>query len=84
MRLIAVKCNQKGEKRLKNKRTRQKGSEDCATWKVAEAARVARCGEQAIRRGIAQGRIPHLRLSRNIVIPKTTFLRWLENCGVEK
>jgi excisionase family DNA binding protein len=81
MRLDAVKRNQKGEKQLKNKRARQKHNEDGATWKVPEAAQVARCGEQAIRRGIAEGRIPHIRFGRNIYIPKAAFVRWLESCG---
>jgi len=51
------------------------------TYKVDEAARVARVGTAAIRRGIAAGRIPHIRFGRNILIPKSAFHRWLDSCG---
>jgi excisionase family DNA binding protein len=51
------------------------------TWKVPEAARVAGCGDRAIRNGIANGTIPHVKFGRNIVIPRVAFLRWLEACG---
>jgi excisionase family DNA binding protein len=52
-----------------------------ATFKVPEAARVAGCGDRAIRNGIADGRIPHLKFGRNILIPKAAFFRWLDSCG---
>ncbi len=52
-----------------------------ATLKVEEAARIAGCGGMAIRKGIAAGVIPHLRFGRNIVIPKKTFLQYLDTCG---
>lgn len=52
-----------------------------ATMKVAEAARIAGCGERAIRNGISEGRIPHLRFGRNIVIPRSAFLRWIDSGG---
>ena len=52
-----------------------------ATFKVPEAAKFAGCGSSAIRRGIAEGRIPHIRFGRNILIPKVAFIRWLESCG---
>ncbi len=48
------------------------------TLTVREAARIAGCGERTIRRGIANGTIPHLRWGRNILIPKESFLRCLE------
>ena len=52
-----------------------------ATYKVPEAARVAGTGEVAIRMGIKQGLIPHIRFGRNILIPKTAFHRFLDSCG---
>jgi excisionase family DNA binding protein len=51
------------------------------TYKVPEAAKVAGVGECAIRKGVAAGTIPHIRFGRNILIPKTAFLRWLDSCG---
>lgn len=57
---------------------------DGACFKVPEAARAVPTSEGAIRRGIAQGKIPHIRFGRNILIPKAAFLRWLESCGAEK
>ncbi len=52
-----------------------------ATYKVREAARIAGCGERAIRNGLASNRIPHLRLGRNILIPRNAFHLWLDSCG---
>ena len=52
-----------------------------ATYKVPEAARVAGVGQSAIRIGIKQGRIPHIRFGRNVLIPKAAFIRWLDSCG---
>jgi excisionase family DNA binding protein len=52
-----------------------------ATMKVAEAARIAGCGEGAIRKGIAGNQIPHIRFGRNIVIPRSAFLRWIDSAG---
>jgi excisionase family DNA binding protein len=54
-----------------------------AVYKVPEAAKVAGCGERAIRNGIADGNIPHVRFGRNIVIPKTSFHKWLDSCGTD-
>ena len=54
---------------------------DRATYKVADAARVAGTGEVAIRKGIAAGKIPHIKFGRNILIPKAAFHRWLDSCG---
>jgi excisionase family DNA binding protein len=56
-------------------------AQDGACFKVPEAARVARVGTQAIYKGVQEGKIPHIRFGRNIVIPKSAFLRWLDNCG---
>jgi len=53
----------------------------CETMKIPEAARVAGCGQRAIRNEIAAGVIPHLKFGRNIVIPKQAFLRFLNNAG---
>jgi excisionase family DNA binding protein len=55
--------------------------QQAATYKVAEAARVARVGTAAIRKGIHSGKIPHMRFGRNILIPKVAFHRWLNSCG---
>ena len=52
-----------------------------ATYKVKEAAKVAGSGERSIRDGIAAGAIPHIRMGRNILIPRAAFHRWLDNCG---
>ena len=52
-----------------------------ATWKIPEAARYAGCGDRAIRRGIQQGRIPHIRLGRNILIPRSAFVKWIDSAG---
>ena len=52
-----------------------------ATYKVPEAAKVAGVGECAIRKGITDGKIPHIRFGRNILIPKSAFHRWLDSCG---
>lgn len=59
----------------------QKVREEPATYKVAEAARIARVGSAAIRKGIHAGTIPHLRFGRSILIPRVAFHRWLDSCG---
>jgi DNA binding domain, excisionase family len=51
------------------------------TLNVAEAAQIAGCGERAIRNGINEGAIPHIRFGRNIRIPRGTFLRWIDTAG---
>jgi excisionase family DNA binding protein len=51
------------------------------TYTVAEAAKVAGTGQQAIRKGIANGDIPHLRFGRRIMIPKVAFHRYLDTCA---
>ena len=66
------------------KRTPKKSLRDDnlrVTYLVNEAARVAGSGERAIRDGIKEGRIPHIRLGRNILIPKAAFHTWLNSCG---
>lgn len=55
-----------------------------ATYKVGEAARVAGVGDLAIRKGIKEGTIPHIRFGRNILIPKNAFHNWLDSCGGER
>lgn len=59
----------------------RKTDSDRVTLKVPEAARIAGCGEQAIRNGITTGQIPHLRFGRNIVIPRAAFLRYIDSAG---
>jgi excisionase family DNA binding protein len=66
------------------KSMKKKNESETATFKVPEAAKYAGCGSSAIRRGIREGRIPHIRFGRNIFIPKIAFARWLENCGAGK
>ena len=51
------------------------------TYNVREAACVAGVGERSIRVGVAKGEIPHIRLSRSILIPRNAFHRWLDSCG---
>lgn len=63
------------------KMNEKKDSTEPATYKAPEAARVARVGTKAIRRGVADGTIPHLRFGRNILIPRNAFHRWLDSCG---
>jgi excisionase family DNA binding protein len=51
------------------------------TIRVREAARMVPCGERAIRNGIEEGVIPHIRFGRNIRIPRSAFLRWIDSAG---
>jgi excisionase family DNA binding protein len=51
------------------------------TLKVPEAAQIAGCGERAIRNGIDEGTIPHIKFGRNIRIPRSAFLRWIDSAG---
>ena len=50
---------------------KQDARQERATYKVVEAARVAGVGGAAIRRGIAEGSIPHIKFGRNILISGT-------------
>lgn len=52
-----------------------------ATLKIHEAAQIAGVGTRAIYVGVKTGKIPHLMFGRNILIPRTAFLRWLDSCG---
>jgi excisionase family DNA binding protein len=52
-----------------------------ATWKVDEAAKYMGCGNKALRDAIRDGRVPAIFMGRNILIPRTAFLRWLDNAG---
>jgi excisionase family DNA binding protein len=63
------------------KKLRKRNDGERGTWKVPEAAEYAGCGERSIRKGIAAGMIPHLKFGRNILIPKSAFLRWLDSAG---
>ncbi len=58
-----------------------RNNEQPITLKVPEAARIARVGTAAIRNGVRSGEIPHLRFGRNILIPRSAFMRWLDACG---
>jgi excisionase family DNA binding protein len=63
---------------------RARNPEEPAVYKIRQAAKVAQVGTAAIYRGVAEGRIPHLRFGKTIVIPRTAFLDWLNNCGKVK
>jgi excisionase family DNA binding protein len=52
-----------------------------ATLKIPEAAKIAGVGTRAIYNGVADGKIPHLKFGRNILIPRSAFMRWLDSCG---
>lgn len=52
-----------------------------ATLKVNEAAAILGSGERGIRNLIAQGVLPHIRIGRNILIPRSAFLRWIDQAG---
>jgi excisionase family DNA binding protein len=84
MHQAEVDCKEKRKDQMKKRRATRFSDHDAVTYKVPEAARVARVGEMAIRRGISEGRIPHIKFGRNILIPKSAFIRWLESCGAEK
>jgi excisionase family DNA binding protein len=56
-------------------------SAEPATYRVPEAARVAGVGNAAIRKGVHNGTVPHIRFGRNILIPRAAFHRWLDSCG---
>jgi excisionase family DNA binding protein len=66
---------------MKNKNLNSKNR---ATIKVPEAAEIAGIGTRSIRDAIADGRIPHLRFGRVIVIPREPFLRWLNSSADAK
>jgi excisionase family DNA binding protein len=51
------------------------------TIKVAQAARLAGCGQLAIRRGISEGTIPSIRFGRNVLLPRAAFVEWINRCG---
>jgi excisionase family DNA binding protein len=51
------------------------------TLKVPEAAKIAGCGEKALRRAIAEGKVPHLRFGRNIILPRLAFLNYINSAG---
>ncbi len=52
-----------------------------ATLKIHEAAKIAGVGTRAIYVGVKAGEVPHLMFGRNIPIPRTAFLRWLDTCA---
>jgi excisionase family DNA binding protein len=56
-----------------------KSAEIRGTLKVREAAALAGCGERAIRDGVKAGRIPTLKLNRNILIPRASFQRLVDS-----
>ncbi len=61
---------------------RRKQQEDTsAAYKVPEAARVMRCGPRAVYRLIEDGLLPHIKLGRNIIIPRAALHRWIDSAG---
>ena len=56
------------------------------TLNVAEAAELAGLGQKAIRKGVADGSIPAIprSITRNVLIPRAAFLRWLEALAGEE
>lgn len=53
------------------------GSEDAAVLTVAEAAGVLRISRNLAYDLIAQGRLPHVRLGRRILIPRHGLEQWI-------
>jgi excisionase family DNA binding protein len=58
-----------------------KGSDKRATLKVREVAEIMGCGERVVRDLIADKTIAALWLGRNVVVPKNSFLKWLDAGG---
>jgi excisionase family DNA binding protein len=78
----AVKTTSKGVKTpIKAKRA---PVQERITLKIPEAAQIVGCGIRAIRNGIGAGDIPHIRLGKNIVIPRAAFLKWIESSGTSE
>lgn len=51
------------------------------SYTVPEAAFLTGLGVATVYRAIDEGMIPHIRVGRRIVIPRTALDRWLETCG---
>ncbi len=64
---------------MTNKGTRTESNR--AHYTPDEAAERAGVSRQLIYRGIKSDQIPHIRLGKRIIIPKTAFDGWLETCG---
>ena len=58
---------------------KMKSAETRGTLRVKEAAALAGCGERAIRDGVKAGKIPTLKLNRNILIPRASFQRLVDS-----
>jgi excisionase family DNA binding protein len=53
-----------------------------ANYTIDEAAERAGVSRQLIYRGVKAGEIPHLKFGpKRIVIPRTAFDKFLDNCG---
>jgi excisionase family DNA binding protein len=48
---------------------------------VPEGARYLRCGPRALYKLIADGKCPHLKVGRKLIIPRSAFFKWLDNGG---
>ena len=51
------------------------------SYTVKEAAKIAGFGVVAMYKGIREGTVPHIRMGRRIMIPRTALDRWLDTAG---
>jgi excisionase family DNA binding protein len=61
-----------------------RGEAQPLTLTCKEAAALVPCGVAAMRRLVAEGAIPCLRVTskrRSIIIPREALVRWVNNCG---
>ena len=52
---------------------------DCLLWTVDEVARQLKCCTRTVRRLIAEGVLPSVKLGRSIRVPKEAVLDWVES-----
>jgi excisionase family DNA binding protein len=83
-------AHQLGQNRAEKQRLRNvaeavlRGEAQRLTLTCEEAAALAGCGVAAIRRLVADGSIPCLRVTakrRSVIIPREPFVRWVNGCG---
>ena len=53
-------------------------SDDALLLKVPEAARLLRVSRNLVYELVAQGRLPHVRLGRRVLIPRQGLKDWIE------
>jgi excisionase family DNA binding protein len=71
----------KRQKRASTRVAKKKPQVEVASYKVPEAAAVAGTSARAIRKGVKEKIIPHVKWGRSITIPKIAFHAWLNSCG---